>query len=405
MSDQIVILIILLFLSGFFSSSETALFSISQIKARHLAKDGGRTGALICAMKQDPHRLLSTILIGNNVVNVGAASLATTVTLGLFPGYAVGIATGAMTLLILVFGEVFPKSLATRNNVLIARMAIYPIYWLSILFYPLLLLLNFIPYLTGKIKKSPRVTEEELMTIVEAVEEEGQIKEEEMELIHNIFEFDDTNASEIMTPRGDMFVVDADQSPDLPAILSSGYTRLPVIEGDIDHVIGIVNIKDLFYHSVTSDAPVDVRAIMRPPYFVPEHKKLDKLLQQFKTRRNHMAVVVDEHGGVSGLITLEDALEELVGDISDETDKDEPHIVSVKPKLWEVLGKADIDEVNQEIPMAISDSKEYDTFSGYVLYKIGRIPKENEELELDGFRITVKEVEGVRIKRYVVRQV
>jgi len=405
MSDQIVILIILLFLSGFFSSSETALFSISQIKARHLAKDGGRTGALICAMKQDPHRLLSTILIGNNVVNVGAASLATTVTLGLFPGYAVGIATGAMTLLILVFGEVFPKSLATRNNVLIARMAIYPIYWLSILFYPLLLLLNFIPYLTGKIKKSPRVTEEELMTIVEAVEEEGQIKEEEMELIHNIFEFDDTNASEIMTPRGDMFVVDADQSPDLPAILSSGYTRLPVIEGDIDHVIGIVNIKDLFYHSVTSDAPVDVRAIMRPPYFVPEHKKLDKLLQQFKKRRNHMAVVVDEHGGVSGLITLEDALEELVGDISDETDKDEPHIVSVKPKLWEVLGKADIDEVNQEIPMAISDSKEYDTFSGYVLYKIGRIPKENEELELDGFRITVKEVEGVRIKRYVVRQV
>ena len=405
MSDQIVILIILLFLSGFFSSSETALFSISQIKARHLAKDGGRTGALICAMKQDPHRLLSTILIGNNVVNVGAASLATTVTLGLFPGYAVGIATGAMTLLILVFGEVFPKSLATRNNVLIARMAIYPIYWLSILFYPLLLLLNFIPYLTGKIKKSPRVTEEELMTIVEAVEEEGQIKEEEMELIHNIFEFDDTNASEIMTPRGDMFVVDADQAPDLPAILSSGYTRLPVIEGDIDHVIGIVNIKDLFYHSVTSDAAVDVRAIMRPPYFVPEHKKLDKLLQQFKKRRNHMAVVVDEHGGVSGLITLEDALEELVGDISDETDKDEPHIVSVKPKLWEVLGKADIDEVNQEIPMAISDSKEYDTFSGYVLYKIGRIPKENEELELDGFRITVKEVEGVRIKRYVVRQV
>ncbi len=405
MSDQIVILIILLFLSGFFSSSETALFSISQIKARHLAKDGGRTGALICAMKQDPHRLLSTILIGNNVVNVGAASLATAVTLGLFPGYAVGIATGAMTLLILVFGEVFPKSLATRNNVLIARMAIYPIYWLSILFYPLVLLLNFIPYLTGKIKKSPRVTEEELMTIVEAVEEEGQIKEEEMELIHNIFEFDDTNASEIMTPRGDMFVVDADQSPDLPAILSSGYTRLPVIEGDIDHVIGIVNIKDLFYHSVTSDAPVDVRAIMRPPYFVPEHKKLDKLLQQFKKRRNHMAVVVDEHGGVSGLITLEDALEELVGDISDETDKDEPHIVSIKPKQWEVLGKADIDEVNQEIPMAISDSKEYDTFSGYVLYKIGRIPKENEELELDGFRITVKEVEGVRIKRYVVRQV
>ena len=387
MFDQIVILIILLFLSGFFSSSETALFSISQTKARHLAKSGGRTGALISSMKEDPHRLLTTILIGNNVVNIGAASLATSVTLELFPGYAVGIATGGMTFLILVFGEVFPKSLATRNNVLIARIAIFPVYWLSILFYPILLFLNFIPYLTGKIKKSPRVTEEELLTIVEAVEEEGQIKEEERELIHNIFEFDDTNAS------------------DLPAILASGYTRLPVIEGDMDHIIGILNLKDLFHQSVTSDAPVDVRKIMRPPYFVPEHKKLDKLLQQFKTRRNHMAVVVDEHGGVSGLITLEDALEELVGDISDETDKEEQHIISTKPKEWEVLGKADIDEVNQEIPMNIPDSKEYDTFSGYVLYKIGRIPREREDIALDGFRITVKEVDGVRIKKYVVRQI
>jgi CBS domain containing-hemolysin-like protein len=405
MFDQIVILIILLALSGFFSSSETALFSISQTKARHLAKSGGRTGALICLMKDDPHRLLSTILIGNNVVNVGAASLATTITLGVFPDYAVGIATGGMTFLILVFGEVLPKSIATRNNILIARLVIYPIYWLSILFYPVLLFLNFIPYLTGKIKKSPRVTEEELMTIVEAVEEEGQIKEEERELIHNIFEFDDTNASEIMTPRGDMFVIDAHAPLDLPAILASGYTRLPVIEGDIDHIIGILNLKDLYYHSVTSDAPVDVRKIMRPPYFVPEHKKLDKLLQQFKKRRNHMAVVVDEHGGVSGLITLEDALEELVGDISDETDKEELHITSTKPKEWEVLGKTDIDEVNQEIPLGIPDSKEYDTFSGYVLYKIGRIPKENEEIALDGFRITVKEVEGVRIKKYVVRQI
>ena len=404
MFDQLAILLILLFLSGFFSSAETALFSISQTKARHLAKDGGRAGALICEMKENPHRLLTTILIGNNVVNVGAASLATSLTIGVFPGYAVGIATGAMTFLILVFGEVFPKSIATRNNVLIGRLVIYPIYWLSILFYPVLLFLNFIPYLTGKIKKSPRVTEEELMTIVEAVEEEGQIKEEERELIHNVFEFDDTNSSEIMTPRGDMFVIDADEPLDLRTILSSGYTRIPVIEGDMDHIIGIINLKDLFYHSVISDTPVDVRQIMRPPYFVPEHKKLDKLLQQFKKRRNHMAVVVDEHGGVSGIITLEDAIEELVGDISDETDKEEQHIINLKPKEWAVLGKADIDEVNQEIPMGIPDSKEYDTFSGYVLYRIGRIPQEKEEITIDDFRVTVKEVDGVRIKKYIVRQ-
>ena len=402
MSLQIIILVILLLLSGFFSSAETALFSISSTKARHLAKKD-RAGRLINAMKEDPHRLLSTILIGNNVVNVGASALATSVTIKLFPGYAVGIATGVMTLLILVFGEVFPKSIATRNNVFIGRLAIYPVYWLSIIFYPLLIFLNFIPRITGKIKKSPRVTEEELMTIVEAVEEEGQIKEEEKELIHNIFEFDDTAASEIMTPRGDMFVVDVDQELDLGTILESGYSRIPIIEGDIDHVIGILNIKDLFLHTITDNAG-DVRRFMRAPYFVPENKKLDSLLQQFKKRRNHMAIVVDEHGGVSGLITLEDALEEIVGDITDETDKEESHIVKLKAKEWIVLGKTDIDEVNQKIPINIPDSKEYDTFSGYVLFKTGRIPQENEEILVDGFSITVKEVDGVRIKKYLIQQ-
>ncbi len=158
----------------------------------------------------------------------------------------------------------FPQSIATRNNVIIARLAIYPVFWLSIAFYPLLIFLNFIPRITGKIKKSPHVTEEELMTIVEAVEEEGQIKEEEKELIHKIFEFDDTAASEIMTPRGDMFVIDIDQELNLGQILESGYTRIPVIEGDIDHVIGILTIKDLFLHTI-SESTEDVRKIMRAP--------------------------------------------------------------------------------------------------------------------------------------------
>ena len=402
MSLQIITLVVLLLLSGFFSSAETALFSISNTKARHLAKRD-RVGRLINTMKADPHRLLSTILIGNNVVNVGASALATSLAIGMFPGYAVGIATGVMTLLILVFGEVFPKSIATRNNVIIARLAIYPVFWLSIAFYPLLLFLNFIPRITGKIKKSPHVTEEELMTIVEAVEEEGQIKEEEKELIHKIFEFDDTAASEIMTPRGDMFVIDIDQELNLGQILESGYTRIPVIEGDIDHVIGILTIKDLFLHTISESAE-DVRKIMRAPYFVPENKKLDSLLQQFKKRRNHMAIVVDEHGGVSGLITLEDALEEIVGDITDESDKEEAHIVKLKAKEWIVLGKTDIDEINQKIPINIPDSKEYDTFSGYVLYTTGRIPQENEEILIDGFSITVKEIDGVRIKKYLIHQ-
>jgi CBS domain containing-hemolysin-like protein len=404
MIDQIVILIVLLLLSGFFSSAETALFSISKTKARHLAKTKGKTYHLIQKMKDNPHRLLSTILIGNNVVNVAAAAMATALIMSLFPNYAVGIATGIMTFLILVFGEVIPKSIATRNNILIATIIIYPIYWLSILLFPVITFLNFIPKLTGKIQKTPAVTEEELMTFVEVVEEEGEIKEEEKELIHKIFEFDDTNASEIMTPRGDMFVVEADKPLKLDEIVKSGFTRIPVIEDNVDNVVGILNIKDLFLYQATTDDEIDARKIMTKPYVVPENKKLDKLLQQFKKRKHHIAIVVDEHGGVSGLITLEDALEEIVGEIRDETDKEEPHIVKLPNNAWTVLGKSDIDDVNEVIGMNIPDSREYDTFSGYVLDTIGRIPDEKEKITIGSYVITVDEKDGNRIRTYGVKE-
>lgn len=400
--DQIVILIVLLLLSGFFSSAETALFSISKAKAIHLAKEKGKVNALIKRMKDDPHRLLSTILIGNNIVNVGASAMATAMAISLLSSNAVGIATGIMTFLILIFGEIIPKSIATRNNILIAKIVIFPLYWLSILFTPIIVLLNFIPKLTGKIQKRPKVTEEELMTMVEVVEEEGEIKEEERELIYNIFEFDDTKASGIMTPRADMFVINEDEDLKLEEIINSGFTRIPVIKGDIDHVIGILNIKDLFMHQATSKEEIDFRKIMREPYFVPKNKKLDNLLQQFKERKQHMAIIVDEYGGVSGLITLEDALEEIVGEIIDETDKFEPYIVKIKPNEWSVLGKSEIDEVNENIPMNIPDSGEYNTFSGYILDTIGRIPQEKEEIPLENFVATVKKMKGNRIREFII---
>ncbi|MBW2439692.1 MAG: HlyC/CorC family transporter [Deltaproteobacteria bacterium] len=402
--DQLVVLIVLLLLSGFFSSAETALFSISRAKARHIAKERGLTNTLIKRMKDDPHRLLSTILIGNNLVNVAAAALATSVTIELVASNAVGIATGIMTALILIFGEIIPKSVATRNNILIAKLVILPLHWLSILFSPIIFLLNFIPRLTRKVQRKSRVTEEELMTFVEVVEEEGGIEEEEKELIHNIFEFDDTSASEIMTPRADMFVINVDEELDVEAIIRSGFSRIPVIEEDIDHVIGILNIKDLFMHQVTSAKEIEVRQVMSEPYFVPENKKLDHLLQEFKRRKQHLAIVVDEHGGVSGLITLEDALEEIVGEIIDETDKVEPHIVKLKKNEWRVLGKTEIDDVNDKLAMQIPDTKEYDTFSGYILDQIGRIPREKEDIELGNFIVTVNQMDGTRIKEYIVKK-
>ena len=403
MTAHIIVLVTLILLSGFFSSAETALFSISRARARHLAKGPSKANKLIKRLKEDPHRLLATILIGNNFVNVAASALATAVAFEVAANNAVSIATGVMTFVILVFGEIIPKSIATRNNVMIARLAIYPIYWISILFYPIILFLNFIPRLTGKIKDKPHVTEEELMTFVEVVEEEGEIKEEEKELIENIFEFDDTNVSEIMTPRADMFVIEAEDNLDLEAIVRSGFTRIPVIHDGIDNVVGILNIKDLFMQSIRANGQIDIRNAMRKPYFVPENKKLDSLLQAFKKRKQHMAIVVDEHGGVSGLITLEDALEEIVGEITDETDRAEPHIVKLKGNEWVVPGKSDIDEVNEKIPMNIPESREYDTFSGFVLNKIERIPKEQEEIPIGKFLVTVKAMDGNRINEYIVR--
>jgi CBS domain containing-hemolysin-like protein len=207
-----------------------------------------------------------------------------------------------------------------------------------------------------------------------------------------------------MTPRADMFVINVDEELDLEEIIRSGFSRIPVIEEDIDHVIGILNIKDLFMHQVTSAKQTNARSVMSEPYFVPENKKLDHLLQEFKRGKQHIAIVVDEHGGVSGLITLEDALEEIVGEIIDETDKVEPHIVKLSRNEWRVLGKSEIEDVNDKLEMEIPDTKEYDTFSGYVLDQIGRIPYEKEDILLDNFVVTVNEMDGTRIKEYIVKK-
>ncbi len=402
MSLQIAILVILLFLSGFFSSSETALFSISRSKARFLAKKKNRFDLLIKKMKDNPQHLLATILIGNNLVNIWASALATAIAIKIFSNNAVGIATGIMTFLVLIFGEIIPKSLAAKNNIMIARIVIYPLYWLSFIFYPVIILLNFIPKITGKIKPPPVITEDELKTIIEVTEEEGEINGEEKEFIHNIFKLDDTSASEIMTPATDMFAIDADKALSLATVIKSGFTRIPVYENNIRNIVGIINIKDIFRQYAGSSESINIRKIMSKPYFIPESKKLNGLLKQFKNRKNHMAIVINEHGDVAGLITLEDVLEELVGDIVDETDKYEPHIVKINKFQWLVLGKSDIEEVNEKIPMHIPASREYDTFSGYVLWKIGKIPESGETIIIDAFKVTVKDMKSNRIVSFIV---
>jgi CBS domain containing-hemolysin-like protein len=403
MEIKLISLFFLVFLSGFFSSAEIALFSLNEAKTRHLAKNQDKFSQLIRRMKENPHRLLTTILIGNNLVNIAASSLATAAAIEVYGSTGVGIATGVMTFLILVFGEILPKSMATHNNLIIAKIVIYPLFWLYWLFFPFIKIMDFIPLLIGRIDKLPTVTEEELLTYVEVGEEEGEIRREERELIRNVFEFDDISASEIMRPRRDMFVIDIDNVPEMRSLLEAGFSRFPVKEGNIDNIIGTVHIKDIFrYYSEHGSWP-SIREVMREPYFIPEHKRINTLLHQFKYRKNHMAIVVDEHGGVSGLITLEDVLEEIVGEISDETDYVEPHIVKIKANEWIVLGKAAIEDVNRKLKQNIPESPSYDTFSGYILEYIGRIPEEKEVIEIGSLSVTVKEMEKNRIGELIVR--
>ena len=412
MTGDLIVLLVLLVLSGFFSSSETALFSIGQAKAKFLAKEPGKANQLILKMKEDPHKLLTTILIGNNLVNIGASALATAISLNYFSktpdmhtsGMAVGIATGIMTFLILIFGEIIPKSVATRNNIMIAKAVIFPIYWLSYVFYPVIKFLNFIPMLTGRVKSAPRVTEEELMSFVEVVHDEGQINPDEKELINNIVKLDDIGVSHIMTPSADMFVIDKSEKPQLEKIIESGFTRIPVIDGDIDHIVGMVNIKDLFRQQANECGVLVLEEIMREPYFVPENKKLDQLLNQFKSRKDHASIVVNEYGEVTGIVTLEDVLEAIVGDIVDETDIVQQPVVQLRNKEWLVLGAADIETINQAIPMNIPESIEYETFSGYVLGQTGKIPKETEQIVIDRYLITIKKMDGNRIKTFIVKR-
>lgn len=403
MTGHFILLGFLMVLSGFFSSSETALFSLGRSKTWHLAKSEGRINQLIFYMKQDPHRLLSTILIGNNLVNIGASSLATVITIHYFPGgNAVGIATGIMTLLVLVFGEIFPKTVATQNNVLVSQIVIMPIYWLSYVFLPVIWMLNFIPRLAGVEKGAPPVTEDELITFVDVVHEDGEINPDERELIYNVIKLDDLSVSEIMTPSADMFFIDQNRDLELDRIIDSGYTRIPVVDGNIDNTVGLINVKDLFSEQVKKGGVTDIQLIIREPYFVPEYKKLDQLLKQFKRKKEHAAIVVNEYGEVVGMITLEDVLEAIVGDIVDETDIVKPKVVKVKENEWLVSGSADVRLVNEKLHTEIPESGDYETFSGFILEQIGRIPTEQEQIVFDGYIATVKLMEGNRIKSFIV---
>jgi len=349
--------------------------------------------------------MLATILIGNNIVNIAAASMMTAIVIDLVGSYAVAIATGIMTFFILIFGEITPKSIAVAKNETISQLASPLIWYFSIILNPIIKLLEKILKLIGLKTKEPAVTEEEIMSMVETAKEEGAIKDIEKKMIYRIFKIDDMNVSEISTPRTDMVTISSKSkiSDGIRLMQKTKYSRIPVFEKSKDNIVGVIYAKDLIKY-IPSRKNIVISKVMKKPYFVPETKKIGNLLRQFQRRKEQMAIVVDEHGLITGLVTLEDVLEEIVGEIMDETEKVAPTIKKIKRNVWFVKGKTDIDEVNEKLKMNIPN-KGYDTFSGFILHYTGKIPKEGDEITYNKFKLKIEDVVGHRISKVRVEKI
>ncbi len=401
---QLLILVILIVLSAFFSSAETSLTTANRIRIMNLAEEGSKRAAMVLKVVDDSGKMLSAILIGNNIVNILASSLATVLATRLLGNKGVGIATGVLTLLILVFGEITPKTLATIHSEKIALMYAPAIYYIMIILTPVIFIINKLSLGFLKLlrvdpnSKSDTMTENELRTIVDVSHEEGVIESEERQMINNVFDFGDSLAKDIMVPRVDMIFahVDATREELIEIFKKEKFTRLPVYEETTDDVIGILNIKDLLLYE--NGMEFHVRDILRNAYFTYEYKKTSELMIDMKQDSNNLAIVLDEYGATAGLITLEDLLEEIVGEIRDEYDEDEKNLIrKLSEREYLIEGSMKLDDVNDALGLSFS-SKDYDSIGGLIIELLDRLPEKHEAVTTEnGIRLEVENIDKNRI--------
>lgn len=407
---QLITVIILLSLSAFFSSSETALTTVNQIRMRTLADNGDKRAARVLRVTGNPGKMLSAILIGNNIVNLSASSISTSLAIHLFGSTGAGIATGILTFLILIFGEVTPKTMATIKADSMSLTAAAPIGFLMKILTPVIFIINklslglmFLLHVNIK-DAQKKMTEEELRTIVDVSQENGVIEHEERDMIHNLFDFGDAEAKEIMVPRIDMTFVQADATYQevLDIFRQDMFTRLPVYEDSTDNVIGIINMKDFLLQNDTPE--FSVRNLLREPYFTYEHKNTADLFLEMRKSSISLAIVLDEYGVTAGLITLEDLLEEIVGEIRDEYDADEEDdITRISDREFYVLGSANLNDVSEALSLHFT-SDDYDTIGGYCLGLLDHLPEKNEIILTDNnILLRIDRMEKNRIERIYIR--
>nr|WP_302596859.1 hemolysin family protein [uncultured Cellulosilyticum sp.] len=402
-SVQIVVLIILLLASGFFSASETALMAISKIEVRHMVAQNMKGATRLEKLLEDQNKLLGSILVGNNLVNIGASSLATVIATKLFDNSGVGIATGVMTILVLIFGEITPKSLSTQNTEKMALLVSGPISIVVAVFSPVVKVLMFI---TNGILRlfgvdpnatKPFITAGELKTIVNVSHEEGVLMDEEKEMICNVFDFGSSAAKDIMVPRTDMIAIgrDATYEEILSLYKEDPCSRMPVYEESVDNIVGILHIKDLLLHDFKQNE-FHIDDFLREPYFVHEFKRNDELFKEMRAHKVGMCIVLDEYGGTAGLVTMEDLIEEIVGDIDDEYDETENEIQKVSDHEYLIEGSARLTDVNELLNLDIT-SEDFDSIGGFVIGLFDRFPTEGEEITYNDIKFIVDATSNNRI--------
>ncbi|CEI71986.1 MULTISPECIES: HlyC/CorC family transporter [Romboutsia] len=404
---QIIVLVILLIGSGFFSASETALMSLSKIRIRHMKEEGVKGAKLVSNLIEEPNKLLSSILIGNNVVNIAATSISTSLFITLLKGpEAVPLATAVMTVLVLIFGEITPKTIAANSSEKVAIFVSKPIKAIIFILTPVVWVLNIVTNLIFKLfgiktkGNEPYITEEELKTMVNVGHEEGVLEIEEREIINNVFQFGDMQAKEAMVQRLDIIAIDVEDSYEeiIQQFKEEKLSRMPVYNESIDDIIGVLNIKDIIFLSDEEIANFDIRLYVREAFFTYEFKKITQLLEEMKKEKIQMAIVVDEYGGTAGIITVEDLVEVIVGDIDDEYDEEDEDIIVVKEDEYIVDGGLKISDVNELIGVRL-ESEEFDSIGGYIIGYLRRLPEENEVIEVDNIRFCIESLDKNRIKK------
>ena len=405
--SQIIALVLLVAMSSVFSSSETAITSVSKIKVRQLDQKDNKNAHLLKKLHDNMQTTISTILIGNNIVNIAASSIATILFTNIFHQNGALISTVVMTVFVLIFGEVLPKTIAQYKNKSVALKFSRFIYFLTLVFKPIVKVLNLLTRLiiklfVGEDEDSSTLTEEELKTLVEVSEEEGVLKNQETEIMINALELKETLAVDIMTPRTSMASVDIeDAESDLKEIIKNiTYSRIPVYEGSIDDIIGVLHIKELAHKIIEDDRDFKVRDILKPAFYAYEYIPVVDLFKQMRTKNISISIIIDEYGGTSGIVTMEDILEELVGEIDDEYDN-EKEVTKLSDNEYLVDPEMRIDEVNERFDLDIKSDK-FDSIGGFVIELLDRMPKSKDEVEFENLKFVVVNVDKRKITQLMI---